>query len=117
MAFDYARAQKTAERLIANFGTSAVLYKRASTGDAWAPTVAETAHDCIAVALQYSLAERAGTLVEEGARRILISTNALEVTPVTDDRLTFDGVTYSLISVDPMSPAETVVYWDVQARA
>lgn len=115
--FNYARAVQTASRLIALFGADATLLRASTSGPAYDPVTTETEHACVAVALTYSLLERATTLVQEGDRRILISTAGLTITPTTADRLTFGGVTYSLQSVDPLSPASTVLLWEVRARA
>ena len=115
--FNYAAMVQTASRLIAQFGTNATLLRASTTGPAYDPVTTETEHACVAVALTYSLMEKAGQLVQEGDRRILISTAGLTIAPTTADRLTFDGVTYSLQSVDPLSPATTVLLWEVRARA
>ena len=116
MAFNYANAQATAERLIAQFGQAATLTKKASSGTAYAPTVTSTSYGVIVVIMDYRNSEIDGTVVKQGDKRIYLSTDGLTVVPATSDTITLDGAVHSVIDVRPMSPGGTVVYYEIQAR-
>jgi hypothetical protein len=116
MAFDYARAQATAERLIANFGQTATLSKTANTSTAYNPTRTTTTYTCTVAVLDFRNAEIDGTLVKRGDKKVYISTDGLSVAPEVHDTLTIGSEIHAILAVMPISPAGTVVYWEVQAR-
>ena len=117
MAFDYARAQATAARLIANFGQTASLIQRTATGPSYDPTIVETSHNCTLVVLDYEQSKIDGTLIKATDRRVFLSTEGLTVSPDTQDKLTIGGTVYSIVAIMPLSPAGTVVLWEIQARS
>ena len=116
MAFNYANAQATAERLIANFGQSATLSKTVNSSTAYNPTRTTTGYACTVAVLDYRNAEIDGTLVKRGDKKVYISTDGLTVSPEVHDTLTIGSEVHAILAVMPMSPAGTVVYWEVQAR-
>lgn len=116
MAFNYANAQATAERLIAQFGQTATLTKYTSTGTAYAPSRSATGYGVIVVIMDYRNSEIDGTLVKQGDKRIYLSTDGLTVTPATTDTITLESVVHLIIDVRPLSPGGTVVYYEIQAR-
>lgn len=116
MAFDYARARATAERLIANFGQSATLTKTANTSTAYNPTRTATGYTCIAAVLDFRNSEIDGTLIKQGDKKAYVSTRGLAVSPAVHDTLTIGGEVHAILTVTPLAPAGTVVYWEVQAR-
>jgi hypothetical protein len=116
MAFNYANAQATAERLIAQFGQTATLTKYASSGTVYAPTRSSTGYGVIVVIMDYRNSEIDGTLVRQGDKKIYLSTDGLTVTPAASDEITLESVVHSVIDVKPLSPGGTVVYYEIQAR-
>lgn len=118
MTFDYAKAQATAERLIANFGTAATLKQVASSGTDYNPTLTPTNHACTVVTLDWKNEEIDGTLIKSTDRKILISTDGLSVVPAIGDTLTIGSDVLLLVEpFKPLSPAGTVVMYETNARA
>ncbi|AZD93024.1 MULTISPECIES: hypothetical protein [Pseudomonas] len=68
----------------------------------------------------YSLKDIDGSLIKQGDVKILISPLLLDGAdtpkPTTQDKLLFDGETYTVQAVDPWSYAGLVVGFSVQAR-
>lgn len=115
MAYNYASSQATADRLIAHFGQAGVIRRTTSTGDAWNPTQTSTDYDCTLVVLDYSTTEKNGTLIQAKDRKVLIATDGLTIEPTDADKLVIGSAVYSIVSVKPLSPAETVILYEVQA--
>lgn len=116
--FNYARSKQTAERLIKRFGQSASL-KLTTPGDGPAynpgePTV--TTYPCTLAIFDYRNSERDGTLIRAGDKLVYLSTEGLSVTPETSDHLVIGGLDHSIVEVQPLSPAGTAVYFQVQVR-
>lgn len=116
MAFDYANAQATAERLIAKFGQSATLKQTANSGTAYNPTRTTTSHTCTVVVVDYKNFEIDGTIIKQGDKRVLVSTGGLAVAPAVHDVLAIGGVDHAVLAVMPLDPGGTTVYWELQAR-
>jgi hypothetical protein len=116
MAFDYARAQATAERLIANFGQAATLTKTANTSTAYNPTRTATPYACTVAVLDFRNSEIDGTLIKQGDKKVYVSTRGLAVVPAVHDTITIANEVHAILAVMPLAPAGTVVYWEVQAR-
>ena len=66
--------------------------------------------------LDYSQREREGTLVEINDKRAYISTDGLTIVPQAGDVVVLSGSTYSVVSVSPLNPGGTVVYYEAQLR-
>lgn len=68
----------------------------------------------------YSLKDIDGSLIKQGDVKILVSPLLLDGTdtpkPTTQDKLVFDGETYTVQAVDPWSYAGLIVGFSVQAR-
>lgn len=58
--------------------------------------------------------ETDGNLVLATDRKALIS--ALVVEPSPADRLVSGGQEFQIVSVKALKPAQTLIYWEVQAR-
>lgn len=106
---DYARAQVTADMQIAAFGGPAVL--RRGLVD----------RPCTAAILQFSTAERQGSLIQWDDKRILVSGLSLEGQSPPDnelDQLVFKGVAYKIVAPPSnLAPdGETVLYWELVCR-
>lgn len=119
MSFDYPRAEATAQRLIRNFGqTMTFTPKGAATGPAYDPTFsAGTPVTVTAVVLQYSDRDRAGTRINTGDRKVILSTAGLSVTPTTEDTIDIDGVPHQIIEAMPLRPGGSTVMHTLQVRA
>lgn len=104
MAFNYARARKTATRLIKNFGQLGSVRKP----PAYAP------QQVWLVVVDYASSKVDGTQILASDRLIYVEAK-VEVT--TDDRLaTSDGTEYEVISVNTLNPAGTTVLYECQGR-
>lgn len=75
-----------------------------------------TEHACTIVVTEYSQREIDGTLIMSGDKKVLISTSGLQVSPEPGDEFRIQGERFSVINVQPLSPAGTVVLWEAQAR-
>ena len=118
MTFNYARLRDgTAERLIARFGQSATLTKPgASSGTPYNPTIAASTDYAVTVVNKtITIENRDGTLVQQGDRLFILSTDTT-ATPELDDTLTAGGETYQIVDVTPLQPGATVMLWYVQCR-
>lgn len=104
-AFDYARSQQTAERLIARFGQVGK-HRRGATDTAIKLAVVE-----------YSARDIDGTRVQVGDRRIYISPIGAPADMKAGDKIIdAAGVPYVIVVASPLSPAGIVAYWDIQGR-
>lgn len=124
-AFDYGRARRTAERLIAKFGQPGAIRRGTDTSggdstndltpDPRAPT-APIDYACTLVVLDYSEQERASSLIEQTDRKVLISTKGLTIKPTNDDALVIGADVLQIVSVMPLAPGPVTVLWKAQAR-
>jgi hypothetical protein len=124
-AFDYGRARRTAERLIARFGQPGAIRRGADTSggdstngltpDSGAPTDSSD-FTCTLVVLDYSEEERASSLIEQTDRKVLISTKGLTIEPTNDDALVVGADVLQIVSVMPLAPGPVTVLWKAQAR-
>jgi len=118
MSFNYVKAAATAARLIANFGTTATLTQTVNSGTAYNPTQTDTDHTIKAVTVDWANNEVDGTLIKATDRKIIISTEGLTVTPKIGDKITIGSDVMRLVEpFKPLSPAETVVMYETNARA
>lgn len=110
--FDYARAAKTAERLIAKFGQAGTLRRPTDTGQDYKSTPgAPTNRPCKFVVLAYEAREIDGTRILATDKRALYSGPE----PLTSDELVeVDGKAYKIKVVNQLKPATTVIYYDLQ---
>lgn len=76
-----------------------------------APTPVE--YTCKAIKDNYTLRDRADGLILQGDVKILILANSISVSPLLQDRVTIQGVTFTLVdaSVDP-----AMALWTCQGR-
>lgn len=117
--FDYERAAATAQRLIDKFGQRGSLrVETPGSGpsyDPGEPTL--TDHDATMAVLKFHKDDIDGTRIEATDKRILIAAKDLAVEPATDHRVVdAAGKAYSVIDVDPLSPAGVPVFYWVQGR-
>lgn len=134
--FDYAKAARTAERLIGRFGRpQGVTLKRMvpGSGPDWNPGPPSwITYTCTAVILQASKGtieafdnrlER-GSLIDEKLRYVVMSpqmvrtsaTGPDHIEPKSTDILEFDGSTWTVLGCTPLNPAGTPVYYPMGVR-
>ena len=113
MAFNYARAKKTATRLIKNFGQTGTLhvFSRDLAGDVEYTTVS-----VLMAVVNYEDRQIDGTRITEQDRLIYVEAKH-EITP--NDRIEdAAGTLYEVISpVKPINPGGITVVYEVQGRA
>lgn len=127
-AFDYARTRATAERLIARFGQVGALRRTVDDNDPFNPSQTTTDHRCTFAVLDYAKKDIDGTLIRQTDQLVYLSTAGLAIAPETQDRLVVGGAWQSspvayiggavmtIVNVKPLSPAGTVVFWELQVR-
>lgn len=113
--FDYAAKKATAERLLERFGKTGTLSRPgAATGPAWEATPGTPATSSVkCVELMGTIGNQAPSVASRGARRILIST-AGGVTPAKGNKLTVDGITHTLKTVDALNLGGVVLLFEVE---
>lgn len=124
--FDYARARRTANRLITRFGGPGELRRSAEPNDgdstnSLTPHPSEGADEryaCTLVVVDYTDEERAGSLIAQNDRRALIATKGLTIRPDESFALVLfaDPEPFQIVSCKPLSPAGTDVLYDAQVR-
>jgi hypothetical protein len=114
--FDYGRARATAARLIARFGQSATIRRTTRSGPAYDPVVATEDHACKAAVLSYSDKQIDGSRIRDSDSLVYLSTAGLSIAPTESDALIIGGVAHEIVRVKPLSPAETTIFWEIQAR-
>jgi hypothetical protein len=112
MAFDYAGKAALAERLIEKFGRTVTLRQSSLSGDEWEPTLANSDVSITCVDLDQDVRNRAGELVEQGRRTLLVSTSA-GVTPKEKDKVVIDTKVHEIDSVQQLAPGGINVLWKV----
>jgi hypothetical protein len=119
-AYDYARAKATADRLIEKFGQlGAVRRTGAPTGPEYDPTPGvDVDHPARFAIMDYMASEIDGTRVLATDKKALLAVGSLTITPALDDKLVeADGTVYKIIPpLKPLSPAGTVVMYEIQCR-
>lgn len=114
--FDYARTRATAERLIARFGQTGALRRTTSDADPFNPSQTTADHACTFAVLDYAKSMVDGTLIKQTDQMVYLSTSGLAITPETTDRLVVGGSPLTIVNVKPLSPAGTVLMWELQVR-
>lgn len=116
--FDYAEAAADAVAMVAEFGATGAIRRTTNSGDAWNPTQTTTDYDAVMAIVEYTNRDIDGTRIRATDRRVLVSTSGLSITPTTADKvITADGDGLSIVNVNIVKPATTVVLYDIQARA
>ena len=114
--FNYPATAATANRLLQRFGAAATV--KHPTGTAYdpdtgttVPTYASTA--TTAAVFDYAQKYIDGTLILQGDKQAYC---APAVAPVQGDQFDWQGVTYTVIAVKPVSPAGVPVLFEAQLR-
>lgn len=111
----YTRLEATARRLIQQYGKPAALARDVRTGQDYNPTVTTQTIAIQIVEIDYSLTNRDASLVQVGDKLGLISTAASSA-PLLSDRIVIDGITYSLVDLQPLNPGGLVLLYEFHAR-
>jgi hypothetical protein len=117
--FDYDTLQKTATKLITNFGANAVITRL--SGRTFNPatgaysTGSSTNFTLKAVRSQFNAFEKASESVQDKDVRLLAQSGV--TVPVINDTLTFDSVVYRIMEVKTESPSGTDVFYDLHCRS
>jgi hypothetical protein len=115
--FNYARLQDTAKRLIARFGQTGTLRRTTDDGDPFNPGgQVTTDHACTFAVLDYAKKDVDGTLTRQTDQMVYLSVTGLSITPETTDQLIVGGAVMTIINVKPLSPAGTVLFYELQVR-
>jgi hypothetical protein len=116
-AFNWARAQNTAERLITKFGYSdGKIIREINVGTKYDPVKVPQEYDCKLVVLDYEDRKVDGKLILRSDKLIYVSAKDLAIQPSTNDKI-FAGKTYNIIDVKPLNPAGIPVFYEVQGRS
>lgn len=112
--FDYQNTKETAYRLINRFGQELDFTRE--TGESYDPvsgTVTSTTetYSADAVWLNYRNEEIDDTIVLQGDARVLVAAS-VEV----DDRVTFEGQEWRVVTARPLNPAGVEIYTEAQVR-
>lgn len=119
MAF-YDRMQQTATKLLDRFGAPAVIHR--TIGEVFDPVTGATApgteedHETVGVLVKYSDQEIDGTKIRRGDRRLIIAAEPLSIEPTTADRVTANGVQYTIEDAPAANPAGTPIVYYLQVR-
>ncbi|MEL6101314.1 MAG: hypothetical protein AAFR68_08340 [Pseudomonadota bacterium] len=117
MSYDYSSLQATAVRLIARFGTSGTLIQRgAPTGPQNRPTYGpDTTTAIMAVSMMVEAKDDGGETETE--EELIVSVSGLSAVSIAaGDRIDWQGKTFSIVSVAPLRPGPTTLYWKVMVR-
>ena len=126
-AFNYARTRATAERLIARFGQVGALRRTTSNNDPFNPGMTTADHRCTFAVLDYAKKDIDGSLIRQTDQLVYLSTAGLTISPETQDKLIvggtwqaspvkLNGTVMTIVNVKPLSPAGTVLMWELQVR-
>ena len=119
--FDYEAAVGTANELIEFFGQEITLVKVTKSGTDYAPTVETANHTVIAADLMQEVmpVRRDGNpdnMIGKSERVLYVAAKGLAagIEPTKDDRVTVKGKEHQIVSVEPLAPAGTTVFWTVR---
>lgn len=129
MADIYDRSRKLAVRMLAprdkgGKGAEITLQRRQQgpyDPEAGGSTTVTVEHRGSAFRDTFALRDIDGTVIKQGDVKLLVSPEKLDGSdlpePTTQDRILFDGKTYTVIGVKPWDYAGLAVGFEVQARA
>ena len=115
-AKDYTVSRDMAKRLLEKFGAPAALVTTEVTGGTpFNPgTETEVETPVHAAIVDYTEQEKAGTSIQVGDRRALVTAEG--VTPDTSTVLRFAGTDYQVASISEIGPAGVAVLFDLRVR-
>jgi hypothetical protein len=124
MTFNYTKAAASAEQLLRNFGKNVTVRKQvAGTYDPATSSAAITNVDTTAkgallnyTRMQYGQHTEAGTLIQVGDKKLLLSPVNLTSDPTASDLIIAGGFTWNIIDVKTLRPADVTVLYEIQLR-
>jgi len=118
--FNYARPLASANRLIAKFGQLGAIRRAGEpTGPDYDPTPGvDVDHDAHMAVLDYDSRDVDGTRILATDKYVLVAVGTLPIEIGLSDKVVeADGTVYSIVPpLKPLSPAGTVVLYEIQAR-
>jgi len=112
----YTDLQATASSLLASYG-QAVTFTRSSKAT-FVPgtgvTKTDTTYTASLIVDNYSAVEIDGSAVQAGDMKVISYSSTA---PAIDDTATVNGTKYRIMQVNPISPAGTVVAYELQFRS
>jgi hypothetical protein len=114
MSYNYGKLKGTADSLIAKFGKDVVINRQAQGAyDPLQGTYETTTQTIQAKAVQetYSLTNIDNELIKQGDVKLLIDTEVF-----LNEVITIQGVNYTVTHVEPLSPAETLMFTTIYVR-
>jgi hypothetical protein len=115
MAFDYEAMAGRVVELLERYGTIVQLEKIATGGPKYDPVNVPTTEDLIGVLSKYKDKDIDGTRILRKDRRVILAADQSE--PTTADFVRIAGVQYSIIDVEKIEPASTILAYVLQVRA
>lgn len=116
----YAEMTAVADSLIEEFGQlGAIRRSAAPTGPGYDPTPgADVDHPARFAIMDYASSQIDGTRVLATDKKALLAVGSLTITPALEDKVVeADGTVYRIIPpLKPLSPAGTVVMYEIQCR-
>lgn len=117
--FDYNNLQKTATKLIANFGAPLTVSR--ATGQTFNPNTGAYSTGSTAtfalkgVRAQFNVMEAASNNVQDSDVRILAQSGV--TVPLINDSVTFNSIVYRVMDVKTESPSGTDIFYDLHCRS
>jgi hypothetical protein len=115
-AIDYDEIRAEAEIAIAEAGQTAQIRRMMRSGSSYDPITTPADYDCLVVEVGYTIRQIDGTRIKAGDKRLFVSTAGLTIAPTEQNQIIIGGVAHEIVRVAPLSPAGTVVFWEIQAR-
>ncbi|CAN7448800.1 hypothetical protein LJR235_002885 [Pararhizobium sp. LjRoot235] len=112
----YSRLQATAKRLIEKYGQTGTGTRLVNAGTSYDPTQTPATFSCQLVVLDYEDSRVDGALIKRSDKMIYVSTAGLTSGLEQSDKIAVGTDEYSIVSLKPLNPAGTIVYWEVQGR-
>lgn len=113
MSYDYGPINATARRLIAKFGRAAILRVPGQiSGPSYDPIPGADIDHPVAIVDDGTTRDADGATITT-RRRLLLSTEGLNVVPTVNDFIVMDGQAHSIARVQPTAPGDAVVMYEV----
>jgi hypothetical protein len=109
--FDYSGVIATAKSLIDKFGKTMIRVTSVESGDEWNPTTVEFETNVVGVMTSYKNNQIDGTLIKATDKQIL-TYNAVDI----GDKIKDETISYNVINVDIIAPANDKILYKVQVR-
>lgn len=119
-AFNYLTSRDTADRLILKFGAAASVRRVVASGSDYSPTLTPTDFPTFAAKVGFTWKQMQGGNVLENDERWLVAAGPLDALGILSilpgDALVVGTVVKTILPVDTLAPAGTVVLFDCHIR-